>query len=75
MIKIVADCACDLSKDLVENYDIQIAPLHIVVDEKEYFDGVDITPDEIYAWADENEKTPKTSAVGFEEAEKILAQI
>ena len=75
MIKIVADSTCDLSKDLVEKYDIQIAPLHIVLDEKEYFDGVDITPDEIYAWADENEKTPKTSAVGFEEAEKILAQI
>ena len=46
-----------------------------MLDEKEYIDGVDITPDEIYAWADENEKTPKTSAVGFEEAEKILAQI
>ncbi len=75
MIKIVADSTCDLSKELVEKYNIQIVPLHILLDEKEYLDGIDITPDEIYAWADANEKTPKTSAVGFEEAEKILVQI
>ena len=75
MIKIVADSTCDLSKELVEKYSIQIVPLHIVLDEKEYLDGVDITPDEIYAWADENEKTPKTSAIGFEQAEKIFSQV
>lgn len=75
MIKIVADSTCDLSKELLEKYNIQIAPLHIVLDEKEYLDGIDITPDEIYAWADANEKTPKTSAIGFEEAEKILSQV
>ena len=42
--------------------------MHILLGEKEYLDGVEISPDEIYAWADENEDTPKTSAVGFEEA-------
>lgn len=75
MIKIVADSTCDLSKELVEKYNIQIAPLHIVLDDKEYLDGVDITPDEIYAWADANEKTPKTSAIGFEDVERILRQV
>ena len=38
-------------------------------------DGADITPDEIYAWSDANEDTPKTSAVGFEDAEKVMKQI
>jgi len=72
MIKIVSDSTCDLSKELVEKYDIQIAPLHIVLGEKEYLDGVEITPDEIYAWADANEDTPKTSAIGFEDAMGIM---
>ena len=72
MIKIVSDSTCDLSKELVEKYDIQIAPLHIVLGEKEYLDGVEITPDEIYIWADSNEDTPKTSAIGFEEAIAIM---
>ena len=75
MIKIVSDSTCDLSKELIEKYDIQIVPLHIVLGEKEYLDGVEITPDEIYAWADANEDTPKTSAVGFEDAVNIVKQV
>lgn len=75
MIKIVSDSTCDLSKELIEKHDIQIVPLHIVLGEKEYLDGVEITPDEIYAWADENEDTPKTSAVGFDEASDIVKQV
>ena len=38
MIKLVADSTCDLSKEIVEKYNIQIAPLHIVLGEKEYRD-------------------------------------
>ena len=72
MIKIVADSTCDLSQELFEKYHIQTAPLHIVLGEKEYKDGVDITPDEIYAWADEQEDTPKTSAIGFEDVMEIM---
>ncbi len=75
MIRILADSTCDLTKELAEKYDIQIAPLHIVLGEKEFLDGVEITPDEIYAWADENEDTPKTSAIGFEEAYEVVKQI
>ena len=75
MIKIVSDSTCDLSKELIEQYEIQIAPLHIVLGEKEYLDGVEISPDEIYAWADKNEDTPKTSAIGFEEAANIMKQL
>ena len=75
MIKIVSDSTCDLSKELIKKYDIQIVPLHILLGEKEYHDGVEISPDEIYAWADQNEDTPKTSAVGFEEAADVVKQI
>ena len=75
MIKIVSDSTSDLSKELIEKYNIQIAPLHIVLGEKEYLDGEEIQPDEIYAWADENKDTPKTSAIDFAKAGEIVKQI
>ena len=65
-VKIIADSTCDLSKELIEKYDITIVPLCIVLDEKSYFDGEEITPDEIYAWSDEKKTTPKTAAVTFD---------
>ena len=75
MIRITADSTCDLSKELIERYNISIVPLHIVMDEKEYLDGADITPDEIYEWSDKNNTTPKTSAVGFENAMDAMKSI
>ena len=66
MVKIIADSTCDLTKELIERYDVEIVPLHIVLDDKEYLDGVDITPDEIYAWSDQTKTTPKTAAVSID---------
>lgn len=68
MIKIISDSTCDLSKDLLEKYDITILPLHVILGEDDNLDGVNITPDEIYTWADANKTTPKTSAPSIEEA-------
>ena len=75
MIRIAADSTCDLSQELIDKYKISIIPLHIVLEDKEYNDGVDINPDEIYEWSDKNNTTPKTSAVGFEDAENAIKPI
>ncbi len=72
MVKIISDSTCDLSQELVERYDIEILPLHILLGEKEYRDGIDITPDDIYKWSDDNKTTPKTSAVSLEDAMKAM---
>ncbi len=64
-VKIIADSTCDLSAELVEKYSIEIIPLHIVLGEKEYLDGVEIGPEELYKWSDENKTTPKTSAAAI----------
>ncbi len=68
MVRVCADSTCDLSPELVERYNIKIIPLHIVLDEKEFRDGMEITPDEIYKWADANKTTPKTSAPSMADA-------
>lgn len=62
MIRILSDSTCDLSRELLQRYGIEIVPLNIVLDGKSYEDGRDITPDKIYAWADENKSVPKTAA-------------
>ncbi len=67
MVKIISDSTCDLSKELVEKYDIAILPLHIHLGEEEYEDGKNIFPDEIYQWSDANNTTPKTAAVSINE--------
>lgn len=72
MVKIISDSTCDLSKDLIERYGVEILPLNILLGEKEYQDGVNITPDEIYAWSDANKTTPKTSAVGMTAAATVF---
>lgn len=64
-VKILSDSTCDLTKELIEKYNIGILPLYIVLDEKEYLDGSEIDPDEIYRWSDENKTTPKTSAASI----------
>lgn len=72
MVKIISDSTCDLSQALIEKYDITILPLHILLGDKEYRDGADITPEEIFAWSDENKTTPKTSAPSLVEAVECL---
>ncbi|MBE6547881.1 MAG: DegV family protein [Ruminococcaceae bacterium] len=65
-IKILADSTCDLSPELISKYNIGIIPLCIVLDDKSYYDGLEITPDEIYTWSDEHKTTPKTAAASFD---------
>lgn len=62
MIKIISDSTCDLSKELLEAYDITLIPLHVHLGDAEYEDGVNISPEEIYQWSDANKTTPTTAA-------------
>ncbi|WP_313128875.1 DegV family protein [Anaerocolumna sp.] len=71
-IKVIADSTCDLSKDLLERYDISIIPLCINMDEISYKDGIDITPEEIFAWSDKTGNTPKTAAPVLNDAIEFI---
>lgn len=71
-VKIIADSTCDLSKELLEKYNISILPLHIVLGDKEYKDGFEISPDEIYQWSNTNNEAPKTSAVSISDAIELF---
>ncbi len=49
-IKILADSTCDLSEELIRKYDIGIIPLTVTLGENSGLDGIDITPEDIYAY-------------------------
>ena len=74
MIKIIADSTCDLSKELLKKYDIDILPLYIVLGDDEYQDGCGISPDEIYKWSDANNATPKTAACSLDETAELFSK-
>ena len=72
MVKIFAESTCDLSPELVKKYDITIIPLHIILDDEEFEDGININPDQIFEWSDRHSKTPKTSAPSIETAIRCM---
>src|SRR5690554_4786757 len=60
-IKFVVDSTCDLSKDLIEKYDIAVVPLTINWMGKSFKDGVDMSSDEFFSKLVSVEDHPKTS--------------
>ncbi|MBR5329424.1 MAG: DegV family protein [Firmicutes bacterium] len=62
-----ADRTSDLSEELMEQYHIHTQPYHILLDGKEYLDGIDICPEDIYNVYHEKHILPKTSAVNVGE--------
>jgi DegV family protein with EDD domain len=61
-VVILADSTCDLSPALREEYDVRIQPLAVLLGDKEYYDGVDISPDMIYDHYKKHKELPKTAA-------------
>jgi len=61
-IVITSDSTTDLSPELRERYNVAISPLGITLGDKVYTDGVDITPDDIYAHHAKTGELPKTAA-------------
>ena len=61
-LKITGDSTIDLSDGLLEKYQIGRMPLYITMGERSYRDGVDISPDDIYAYVDKTGALPKTAA-------------
>ena len=62
-VKIISDSTCDLSPELLERYDIAITPLCVIKDGKEFHDGVDITPADIFTHVDGGGELCSTAAV------------
>lgn len=61
-VKIFTDSTADLSKELVSKYQIGVVPLYVLIKEKSYLDGVEITTEELYQEVEKHQTLPKTAA-------------
>ena len=74
-IKITADSTCDLTKELVEKYGIEITPLYIIDGDKTYVDGVDIQPQEIFDLVTASGKLCSTAAVSVSDYLAVFGRL
>ena len=74
MIKITADSTCDLSPELIEKYNITLSPLHVLIDEVDFLDGVNITPKDIFQYVSVDKKNCSTAAINTYEYEQLFQQ-
>ncbi|WP_214700806.1 MULTISPECIES: DegV family protein [unclassified Exiguobacterium] len=61
MIKLLADSTCDLSDEVLERYNIGVAPLIITMNNMSYQDRVDIQPDDFYGMLEALPEFPTTA--------------
>lgn len=66
-IRISSDSTCDLSRELIEKYQIGIVPLYIVMEGKAYRDGIDITAKDVFDHVAGGGKIASTAAVNVED--------
>jgi DegV family protein with EDD domain len=62
-IALVTDSTCDLSQDLIDNYQINMLPININFGENHYLDKITIQPEQFYNLLKENKDYPKSSQV------------
>ncbi len=62
-IKITCDSTCDLTKELYDRYEIEVLALGICMGDAFHSDGIDVTAQEIFAYAQKTGQIPKTSAI------------
>ncbi|AJD90226.1 hypothetical protein JMA_09090 [Jeotgalibacillus malaysiensis] len=68
------ESGADLPKDLVEKYNLQVVPMHIVMDGKDYLDGT-LPVQGIYDYYDRTKKIPSTTATNIHEYQEFFTSI
>ena len=64
-IKLICDSMCDIPEEINNKEFVEMIPLTINIDNKEYKDGVDFTKEEFYNILENSHDLPKTSQVTY----------
>ncbi len=73
-IKITSDSTCDLSPELLSQYDITLTPLSVIKDGQVFQDGVDINPEIIFRHVDMGGALCSTSAVNVDSYRNLFSR-
>lgn len=71
-IKIICDSLSDVNKEYLEKYDIDVVPLTLILDGKEYRDGIDIQAGEFYKILRDENAYPKTSQATYAQFKEVF---
>lgn len=74
MTRIIVDSTCDMPETVIEQYGIEVLPLRVLVDDREYLDGVTITTNEVYDLMRRG-VMPKTSQVNIADTYARLGEL
>lgn len=69
------DSACDLNETFNQRYKINYYPFYIHLDDKQYKDGIDLFPDDIYKTYYERKILPKTSAISVGDYKEYFGEL
>ncbi|NLB17839.1 MAG: DegV family protein [Syntrophomonadaceae bacterium] len=72
-IALLTDSACDLSQEIIREFNIRVLPLKVVYGAEEYSDRVDIQPEDVYSQMPD--KIPTTAMPGLGEIKQMFENI
>ena len=72
-IALITDSACDLGRDIINKYNINVLPFRIIYENKEFLDGINIKPEDVYSNLDE--EIPTSSLPSLSDMEKLFDRI
>lgn len=73
-IILTTESGADLPADLAERYNVQVVPMHIVMDGKDYLDG-HLPVEDIYDYYARTKKIPSTTSTNAYEYQEFFAKI
>jgi DegV family protein with EDD domain len=74
-LTISTDSTADLTPELYKEYEISIMPIGVVIGDKQYQDGVDVTPEDVYNAVEKLGVSPKTQAPSQADYEDFFKKV
>ena len=72
-IKITADSTCDLTQELLQQWNISLMPMHILMGGESYLDGVTVHPADVFVHVQNGGQPPKSAAANLVEYSDFFA--
>lgn len=68
------ESGADLPIDLADKYNIQVVPMHVIMEDQDYLDG-SLPVEEIYDYYSRTKKIPSTTATNIHEYQEFFKKI
>lgn len=72
-IALITDTTSDLSREVIEKYNINVLPFRIIYSDREYLDNVDITSQEVYK--NMEKEVPTSSLPSMKDMEELFLKL